>query len=251
MDIQKELFYREFVERENDIFRAPYNPELEFYSVIKSGNVSKVHELCRQSLLDKPGLGKLSDQPLQNIKYHFVVTTALVARYCIEGGMELSASYSLSDFYIQKADRCKTPKEVSDLHPIMCEDYAKRMKNLRTKKICSKHVAQCIDYIYDHLHTRITVKTLADFVHLNPSYLSRLFKKEVGYSVSNFIQTKKIETAKNMLVYSEFSPAQIASILAFPSQSYFTEIFKKHTGLTPSKYRAMYFRSTEIKAGSE
>jgi hypothetical protein len=85
MDINRELFYKEFVRRESNILRAPYNPELEFYSVIKSGDVKKTRELCRQSLLDKPGLGTLSEDALRNIQYHFAITAALVARFCIEG----------------------------------------------------------------------------------------------------------------------------------------------------------------------
>lgn len=246
MNINQESFYREFVQRENKIFRAPYNPELEFYSAIKSGDIEKVRALCKEPLIDKKGLGVLSEHYLQHIKYHFVVTTALTARYCIEGGMELSTAYSLSDFYIQKADRCTNAKDVSDLHPIMCEDYTKRMKALRKQKVCSKHIADCLDYIYDHLHTRITIEDLANHVNLNPSYLSRLFKKEVGTPVSYYIQAKKIETAKNMLVYSENSLSEIASILAFPSQSYFTEIFRKKTGTTPTEYRTRNFRNTEI-----
>ena len=52
------------------------------------------------------------------------------------------------------------------------------MRNLKKNSICSKPVAECIDYIYDHLHTRITVELLAKRVNLTPSYLSRLFKKE-------------------------------------------------------------------------
>jgi AraC family transcriptional regulator len=237
MDINRELFYREFVQRESNILRAPYNPEVEFYSVIKTGDVKKTQDLCSQSLLDKPGLGTLSDDPLQNLKYHFVITAALVARYCINGGMGVSMAFGLSDFYILKADRCKTPRDLAELHKIMCLDYAKRMRNLRKEKICSKHVANCIDYIHDHLHTRITASFLAEYTGLNPSYLSRLFKKETGMSISEYIRFKKIDTARNMLVYSDYSPSVISSILAFPSQSYFTEIFRKYTGTTPLKYR--------------
>lgn len=247
MNIQKELFYKEFVQRENELLRAPYNPELEFYSKIKDGDLAKVRELCKEPLLEKIGLGTLSLDALQNIKFHFVITTSLVARYCIKGGMELSESYSLSDFYIQKADCCTTQKAVSDLHSIMCEDYTKRMNRLRKQKVCSKHIAICLDYIYDHLHTRITVTDLAELVGVTPSYLSRLFKKETGSSVSHYIQHKKIDTAKNMLIYSEYSPAQIASTLAFPSQSYFTEVFRKHTGMTPTKYRAQHFRTIGLE----
>ncbi|HPO77382.1 MAG TPA: AraC family transcriptional regulator [Thermoclostridium caenicola] len=250
MGTGKELFYKEFVRRESDIVHAPYNPELEFFSAIKTGDVHKTCEMCKQSLLDKPGLGILSDDYLQNIKYHFVITAALVARYCIEGGMEPSVAFGLSDFYIQRADKCKSPQEVAVLHPIMCLDYARRMRNLRKKKIVSRHVANCIDYIHDHLHTRITAADLARLVGLNPSYLSRLFKKETGTTIGEYIQSKKIETARNMLAYSDYSPAQISSILAFPSQSYFTEVFRKRTGMTPLKYRARYFRKTEIGKGA-
>jgi len=243
---QKELVYRNYIQLENNILHAPYNPELEFYSVIKSGDLEKTKELCKGSILTKPGLGTLSDSFLRNIRYHFVITTALVARYCIEGGLDLTTSYSLSDFYILKADNAKTPEEIDELHPEMCMDYAKRMKNLRKNKICSKPVAVCIDYICENLHTRISINTLSDLVKLNTSYLSRLFKKESGKTISAYIQDKKIETARNMLIYSDFSPALIASILAFPSQSYFTEIFRKKTGMTPKNYQVSNFRNMQI-----
>lgn len=247
MNYQKELVYKNFFQMENNILHAPYNPELEFYSVIKSGNVEKTKELCKESLLSKVGLGSLSKNKLKNICYHFIITTALVARYCIEGGMDLTTSYSLSDFYIQKADECKIPEEISELHYVMCIDYAKRMKNLRKKKICSKHIAICIDYICENLHTRITIKELAKRVKLEQSYLSKLFKKEVGVTISEYIQEKKIETAQNMLIYSEFTPAEISSILAFPNQSYFTEVFKKWTGMTPKQYQALNLRNIKIE----
>jgi len=246
MNIKKELAFQEFVRRESNLVRAPYTPEQEFYSVIKSGNTTKVKELCQESLLSKKGFGTLSLNSLQNIKYHFAITAALVARYCLEGGMELSTAYGLSDFYIQKADSCTKPQDIASLHTVMCLDYAKRMKNLRKSKVTSRHISACIDYIWDNLHTRITIETLASLVDLNSSYLSRLFKKEVGMTVSQYIQDKKIETAQNMLIYSDHTPSHISSVLAFPNQSYFTEIFHKKTGMTPLKYRNLNFRNTEI-----
>lgn len=238
MDLKKDLLYHEFIHREREFLRAEYNPELEFYSYVKAGDLRKVKELLVTDVFaEKKGLGTLSDNALQSLKYHFVITAAMIARYCIEGGMELSDSYSVSDFYIQKADKAKNPNEISMLHYEMCLDYTKRMKNLRKKKITSMPVAKAIDYIYDHLHTRITLESLADYVKLNPSYLSRLFKKETGLTVNRYIRVKKLETAKNMLLYSEYTPAEISTILAFPSQSYFTEVFRKELGTTPAEYR--------------
>ena len=158
--------------------------------------------------------------------------------------MDLSDAYGLSDYYIQKADKCKKGVDISKLHPEMCIEYAKRMRDLRKNAICSAQIAQCIDYIYDHLHARITVNELAGYIHMNPTYLSKLFKKEVGTSISEYIRRQKLETAKNMLVYSDYRPAEISSLLAFPSQSYFTEIFHKYTGLTPAEYKKQYFQQS-------
>ena len=238
MQLKKELVYREFVQRENNLLRAPYNPEVSFYAAIKEGDVAKVEQLCQESLLDKEGLGTLSDHYLQNIKYHYVITTAIIARYCIEGGMELSNAYSLSDFYIQKADRCKTPEEVAALHPAMCMDYAKRMRNLRKSKISSLHIAVCLDYIYDHLHTHITAEQLAKLTGLNISYLSRLFKKETGQSFVSYLTDYRMDRAEEMVLNTDEKSYKIAEKVGYQDANYFSYVFKKKFGVSPSKYRA-------------
>lgn len=238
MKIEKEQIYHQYLQREKEFIRAPYQSEFEFYAAVRSGDVARVKQLCEENFEGKQeGWGLLSTNPLQNLKYHFAITVAMIARQCIEGGMELSDSYSLSDFYIRKADESKKASDITSLHKTMCVDYARKMHSLRKKMITSMPVAKAIDYIYDHLHTQITLEELADYVKLNPAYFSRLFKKEVGIPVSTYIRRQKVETAKNMLAYSEFQVSQIAQILAFPSQSYFAEIFKKETGFTPMEYK--------------
>jgi YesN/AraC family two-component response regulator len=246
MDINKEWSYKEFIMRENNISHAPYGPEFDFYGAVKAGDIDKVTKLCQNAFTEKIGLGQLSDNPLRNIRYHFIITVAMVARYCIEGGMEHEAAYRLSDFYIQQADQCTSIDQISRLHSIMTIDYTKRMKALKSDKIFSKPIVKCIDYIYKNLNIRITVAMLAEYIDLHPSYLSKLFIKETGLSISMYIQKRKIETAQNMLKYSDYTPAQIASILAFPTQSYFIEVFKKRVGMTPKKYQELCFRETEI-----
>ena len=238
--------YRDYVYKDEAVLRAQYDPELEFYTTIKSGNIEKVNELCQAKISHKKGLGELSDTPLQSLKYHFAITMAMLARYCTEGGLDLSTSYSLSDFYIHTADRANSMDELDELHTTACLDYTGRMKNLRKKKITSKPVARCIDYIYDHLHTKITLANLSELTGLNSSYLSRLFHKETGMTVSDYIQQTKIETAKNMLLHSSYSAAEIASILAFSDQSYFTEVFKKQTGLTPKRYQSLNLNASGL-----
>jgi len=120
------------------------------------------------------------------------------------------------------------------------------MQNLQRSTITSKAVRTAINFIYDHLHTRITVETLASVTNLSASYFSRLFKKETGYSVSEYILNKKLETAKSMLASSFYSIAEISASLAFPSQSYFTNVLKKDCGVTPKEYRVNYENSSSL-----
>ncbi len=236
-NIEKELLYREYVMREELVYHAPFNPEREFYETVKSGDIKKVEKSLREDFCAKKGLGKLSESRVQSFKYHFAITAALLSRHCIEGGMEHERAYTLSDLYIADVDKCTTLKQISALHRTMVLDYTKRMHKIRTSRVYSRHVVCTIQYIYDHLHEEICLADLADAAGINTNYLSRLFKKEVGMPIGEYISRKKIETARNMLEYSEYTPLEIANILAFSSQSYFVNVFKRYTGETPGKYR--------------
>ena len=98
-----------------------------------------------------------------------------------------------------------------------------------------------MDYIYEHLHQRITLPDLAEQAGLTRSYLSALFKKETGRSVSDYVMDKRIEAAGNMLKFSDYSCADISAILAFSSQSHFIRAFKARTGQTPRAWRERFF----------
>ena len=235
----KKISYQEFLHREYEFFRAPLAPEMDFYETIRSGNLRKVKNLLNEPFHEKKGLGVLSNDPIQNLKYHLTITVALVARFCISGGLSQAESYSLSDYYIRRTDEARTKEEISEIHNEMCIHYAEQMQSLQKSAISSKAVSTCINYIYEHLHTRITLKTLSSVTNLSAPYLSRLFKKETGYPVSEYILAKKLETAKSMLSSSDYSIAEISASLAFPSQSYFTNVLKKDCNLTPKQYRSL------------
>ncbi|MBO4927116.1 MAG: AraC family transcriptional regulator [Clostridiales bacterium] len=234
---RKKISYQEFLHREYELHHAPFEPEMDFYETIRSGDTKKLQALLKEPFHKKEGLGILSKNPLSNLKYHLTITTAMVARYCMSGGMSLAEAYSLSDYYIRLADEAQSPEEISEIHDDMCRNYAQRMQSLKRSAVTSKAVSTCINYIFEHLHTRITVETLSRVTRLSAPYLSRLFKKETGYSISRYIQLKKLETAKSMLTSSDYSIAEISASLAFPSQSYFTNLLKRDTGLTPKQYR--------------
>ena len=233
----KEISIVKYLPRQPELIHAPYMPEMDFYAAIKAGDIKKVRSLCGEVFHEKKGLGILSDDRLRNIKYHFVISAALIARQCIEGGLQMSEAYSMSDYYIRKADRLDNVMKISALHDEMSLAYAARMRELPGEKIFSRPVTGCIDYILEHLDTRIRLRDLCGQTGLSPSHLSRLFRQETGLTVTQYVLKKKLETAANMLEYSDHHVTWISDTLAFPSQSYFTRVFKAEYGIPPAAYR--------------
>lgn len=246
MNSNRDLNYRLYLQREHDFKRTDFSSEFEMYSLIRDGETDKVRERFKKVRKDfQNGKGELSDNPLRNNIYHLVVAAGVIARICTEGGMQHNIAYTLSDVYIRKADKCTVPEDVIDLIGEMQIDFAKRMKEIRQDKIYSIHVRRCLNYIYDHLHEQVTLEKLAEVEKLSCCYLSKIFSKETGVPVKRFIVTAKVNTAKNMLVYSDFTLSEIAMSLGFSSQSALSAAFKKVTRQTPAKFRNMYREQAE------
>ena len=119
------------------------------------------------------------------------------------------------------------------------------MQKINSGNAYSKHVLMCLDLIYDNIYNGIRVQELADKLGLTPQYLSKLFKQEVGVTISDYIMSRRIQAAENMLKFSEYSPIDIGNYMGFSSHSHFIACFKKHTGLTPKQFRENYFRQKQ------
>lgn len=232
----------EILGNDEDFVHRQQNDELLFYSQVAGGDIDAIMENCRQHrFLDKEGVGVLSKYPVLNLKYHFVVTAAIMSRICIDSGMDMEVAFRLSDYYISQLDYIQTEKEVELLHNKMIQDYTKKMAKLKKTKALSKPVSDCLSFIHTHIKDRITIEDIAEHTGKSVSYISRLFKSEMNQSVSDYIRTAKIEKAKNMLRYSQISLVEISSYLSFSSQSHFIKIFREETGMTPKKYRSQYY----------
>lgn len=224
-------------EREVVIHREP-GEEFLFYRAVAAGLIDAVQDNCSRGAFENmEGAGRLSDNPITNLRYHFVVTAAMLARFCMEGGMAMEEAFSLSDEYIRRMDCCNNMAEIVYVHDQMALDYVCRMRNLKKNAASSQQVAEAIDYIYVHIMERVTINDLAAAVCVSPAHLSRIFKQETGISVSEYIRQRKIDMAKNLLRFSSYDFADIAAMLAYSSQSHFIQHFRSQVGMTPKAYR--------------
>lgn len=101
-------------------------------------------------------------------------------------------------------------------------------------------IAKTILYIRKHLNEAIELEKLAEISCLSKDHFIRLFKKELGTTPLQYINQKKIEKAKLLLITEELAVKEIAFQLAFDDYSYFNRLFKKTTGVTPQEYRRLY-----------
>lgn len=239
----KDWYLQELSSSETNKLHRPPAEEYEFYKAVRDGDIEYIKKNISSGDFTNPdGMGVLSKNKLRNIRYHFVVTVSMITRYCIDGGLEAERAYRLSDYYILKMEDCQTLEEIANLHQLMALDFAGKMRLLLKKDVLSKPVAQCIDYIYAHINDRISIATLAEYTSLSPSYLSRIFKQNMGISLSEYIRQKKIEKAEHLLRYSDLSLVKIANTLSFSSQSHFIQTFEQFVGMTPKKYRDNYYK---------
>ncbi|MBA4603257.1 helix-turn-helix domain-containing protein [Thermoactinomyces mirandus] len=97
-----------------------------------------------------------------------------------------------------------------------------------------------LNYIEMHYMDGVSLEEVADFVHLSPHYVSRLFKKEVQTTFINYVTDRRIEHAKEMLKNTSLPVVNIAMKLSFQEHTYFSKVFKKTVGLTPTEYRNQF-----------
>ncbi|ENH97739.1 two component AraC family transcriptional regulator [Gracilibacillus halophilus YIM-C55.5] len=98
-------------------------------------------------------------------------------------------------------------------------------------------IQQALAFIDEHFAEELTLKTVADEVHLNASYLSALFKEELQLTFSEYITRKRVQQAKKLLLSSDLTITEIAEQIGYHTSKYFIKIFKQYEQMTPNVYR--------------
>lgn len=111
--------------------------------------------------------------------------------------------------------------------------------------ITSSAVNKAIRYIYKNYNENLTLDDIAELCHMNSSYFSRYFKQNVGINLNAYINTVRLKEATVLLINTELPIIDIAHDCGYNDHKYFCEIFKKHTGYSPGKFR----KNNKIKQG--
>ena len=221
--------------KEDENFHNTYQFELELLRCVENGDTAALETLFQKA--QKLQAGVIGGNSLRQEKNILIASVTLLTRHSIAGGLDVETAYRLSDIYIQASEKAQTIDEVNRLNQAACMDFTNRVAACKIPKGISPDIFACIQYISTHTNQPVSVGDVANAVGKSRSCISRQFKKELGFNLSDFIMRRKLEEGRSLLLYSDRSISEISEYLCFSSQSYFQNVFKKKYGLTPLAFR--------------
>lgn len=222
---------------------SAYEVEQVMLDMIQKGDTLAMKEWLTQAPAVRGGV--LAREQLRHIKNTFIVSVTLMSRAAIRGGMRYEDAFALSDAYIQKCELLNTMDSIMNLQYHVALEFTQRVEALRFGENPTKLIIDVMNYVKHHLSDAIKVEDIAQDLYISRPYLSAKFKSDSGVSLTDFILMEKVKEAKRLLRYSSKPTALIGSYLGFSSQSHFSRVFKKFSGMSPLEYRKKYERSTK------
>lgn len=213
-----------------------FQAEQAMLSYVTTGNVKAIHTFFNSPPTGR--IGSIAHNELRQRKNTFICAATLISRAAIAGGMASNIAFALSDRYIQKVELLTSGGDITTLNMEMLLDYTQKVEALKCGIESSNIAKSVMRYIQKNIETKISVTDMAKALGLNRSYLCEKFKMDTGNTIGDFVMQLKIDEARRMLKTSNLSIAHISEYLAFSSQSYFQNVFKKLEGCTPKQFRS-------------
>lgn len=178
---------------------------------------------------------RINKEPIENIK----VSCMLIASYCYRLlTIHKLFAPELADSEPEIYKQIQSSRNIQNLQSIviqLIESIAQVMESNDNK--FSYLIQETQKYIRDNFSKNISLQSIADHIHVNSSYLSRLYKKETGESIVDAINKYRIDNAKKLLKDPGNKVFEVACAVGIEDPAYFTHVFSKYTGMSPKEYK--------------
>lgn len=211
-----------------------YDTERQLMQAVSTGQIPKAELLF--STLSKYQFESRSTNALRNTKNYLIILNTLLRIAVRNGDVPPFHIDKLSSSYAYKIEATTSINSGMALMKEMVRKYCLLVKN-HSMKGYSLLIRKVLTQINYDLTADLGLKNLASQLNVNPSYLSTLFKKETGSTLTEYVNQKRIEHAVFLLNSSSLQIQMIAQYSGIPDVNYFTKTFKKIIGITPKEYR--------------
>ena len=223
--------------------------ERRYLLCIRNGDTGRLKTMLAEfssERADFPEHVRFSGKQKQNHLFRFISAVTLMARASIEGGIPENLAYSMEESYIFCADKYQEDF-FFDAAVSFSETVAKYKAGSggdtpRIRKIKS--------YVMENLNSPVTLEKAAELVCLSPSRCAHIFKEETGMTFHQYLENERIQAAKANLFYTDMEISGISEYLMFSSPSHFCAVFRRHTGMSPGKWRIQNRREDPLRSGT-
>ena len=174
---------------------------------------------------------------LRNLKNYCIIMNTLLRKAAERGGVHPLYLDKCSSAFAHRIEQLTTVAQVRTLMGEMATSYCRLVRKYKTEKYSSP-VQKSIICIDADLTQDLTLAKLAKLQNVSAAYLSALFKKETGRTLTDYVNLKRVEYAKTLLAGTELQIQTIAQHCGILDIHYFSRVFKKYTGITPKEYRS-------------
>jgi len=173
---------------------------------------------------------------LRNQKNYIIICNTLLRKAAERGGVHPVHLDSVSSDFARKIEALPNTAKGNELMANMVRTYCRLVRKY-TMKHYSPLVQKAVAYIEADLSGDLSLSALAAVQNINASYLSALFRKETGKTVTEYVNEKRMEAGARLLSTTRLQVQTIAQYCGLSDVNYFSKIFKKHYGMTPKQYR--------------
>ncbi len=160
----------------------------------------------------------------------------LISRAAIRSGADQNKCLLLTHNYIQVIPQLGTMDELCIWLSKITNNFLDNVFSYLDVNSLNV-IPQAVRYIHTNYSEKITLESVAATVYLSPTYFSRMFKDEMHTSFTTYINEVRVEQSKKLLRKGDSKLSDVANLVGFEDQSYFTKVFKKITGQSPLQYR--------------
>ena len=178
---------------------------------------------------------RVSD-PVRNIKNYSIIVNTLLRKAAEQGDVHPLYIDGVSSDFAKRIERIRSVEEGVNMHHEMIDKYCALVKK-HSMKNYSPLVQKVITLVDFDITSDLSLSRQAEMLNVNASYLSKLFKKETGITLTEYVAKKRIEQAAFLLTSTNLQIQTVAQNCGIYDVNYFTKLFKKHTGKTPKEYR--------------
>lgn len=203
---------------------------------IKSGNESLVR-VTTQNISRYVTTNKINLNYLKNFYYSILssINNIRISVLAIDADKRHEEGRDIASL-LQLIEKCDSAEELNSLLEDVSIRIALKVNSFNNRSL-KLILRKAIDYIHEHYNEQVTLNEVAENIYVSTFYISRMFKKDLGKSFVDYLNDIRIEKAKELLKDVKYKTYEVADLVGISDPHYFSKLFKKHSGMTPSEYR--------------